>query len=66
MTYPAMFEEMDEGTAISKCTNSPPVGESRFVTYEGLPSDHYLWLIGMGARLLRGKIEPTDAIPRRH
>lgn len=66
MIYQAMFDEMDEGTAIFKCTNSPPVGESRFVIYEGLPSDHYLWLTGMGARLLRGEIEPTDAMPQRH
>ncbi len=38
MIYQAMFDEMDEGTAIFKCTNTPPVGASRFVTYEGLPS----------------------------
>jgi hypothetical protein len=63
MIYQAMFDEIDEGTAIFKCTNSPPVGESRFVTYEGLPSDHYLWLTGMGARLLRGEIKPTEAMP---
>ena len=66
MIYQAMFDEIDEGTAIFKCTNSPPVGESRFVTYEGLPSDFYLWLTGMGARLLRGKIEPTDSMPQRY
>jgi hypothetical protein len=63
--YQAMFDEMDEGTAIFKCTNDPPVGESRFVTLEGLPSDHYLWLTGMGRALLRGEIEATEGQPQR-
>lgn len=53
MVYVAMFDEVDEGTAIFKCTNNPPVG--RFITYEGLPSDHYLRLSGLGGRLLRGE-----------
>ena len=55
MIYVAMFDEMDEGTAIFKCTNDPPVGESRFVTFEGLPSDHYLWLTGAGGRAAAGR-----------
>ncbi|MDA8908642.1 glycoside hydrolase family 71/99-like protein [bacterium] len=54
--YVAMFDEIDEGTAIFKCTNDPPVGASRFGTYEGLPPDHYLWLTGEGGRLLRGEV----------
>ena len=51
--YVAMFDEIDEGTAIFKCTNNPPVGESTFLTYKGLPSDHYLWLTGQIANRLR-------------
>jgi hypothetical protein len=65
MIYQAMFDEIDEGTAIFKCTNSPPVGASRFVTLEGLPSDHYLWLTGMGGELLRGETPATDEVPKR-
>lgn len=55
MVYQAMFDEVDEGTAIFKCTDSPPVGASRFVDYEGLPSDYYLKLVGQAARMLRGQ-----------
>ncbi len=54
--YLAMFDEIDEGTALFKCTNDPPVGASPFGHYEGLPSDHYLWLSGEGGRLLRGEL----------
>lgn len=63
MLYLAMFDEIDEGTAIFKCTNDPPVGESPFVTYEGLPSDHYLRLAGRIGRMLRGEIEATREMP---
>jgi pimeloyl-ACP methyl ester carboxylesterase len=65
MIYVAMFDEMDEGTAIFKCTNDPPVGASRFVTLEGLPSDHYLRLTGMGGKLLRGEIAAREELPPR-
>ncbi|MEM0967718.1 MAG: glycoside hydrolase family 71/99-like protein, partial [Verrucomicrobiota bacterium] len=54
--YLAMFDEMDEGTALFKCTNDPPIGASTFGTYEGLPTDHYLWLCKEGGRLLRGEV----------
>jgi hypothetical protein len=65
MVYLAMFDEMDEGTAIFKCTNDPPAGKSQFLTYEGLPSDHYLWLTGLGGKLLRGEIRASAEPPRR-
>ncbi|MGC3967297.1 MAG: glycoside hydrolase family 71/99-like protein [Pirellulales bacterium] len=63
MLYQAMFDEVDEGTAIFKCTNDPPVGASPFVDYEGLPSDFYLRLTGLGGKLIRREIEATAAIP---
>ena len=53
MIYQAMFDEVNEGTAIFKCTNKPPVGVSRFVDFEGLPSDFYLRLVGRAAAMLR-------------
>ena len=61
MTYVAMFDEVDEGTAIFKCVNDVPQGQqSEFVTYENLPSDFYLKLVGKGTRLIRGEISLTE------
>ncbi len=65
MIYVAMFDEVDEGTAIFKCTNEPPVGSNPFLTYQGLPSDHYLWLTGEGGRLLRGERPVSTEMPSR-
>jgi hypothetical protein len=56
MVYVAMFDEVDEGTAIFKCVNDVPVGQqSTFVTWEGLPSDFYLKMVGAGTKLFRGE-----------
>lgn len=64
MAYVAMFDEVDEGTAIFKCSNEVPSADgARFLTYEGLPSDYYLGLTGAGAALLRGEVPVTDSIP---
>jgi hypothetical protein len=63
MLYVAMFDELDEGTAIFKCTNDPPVGDSQFLDFEGLPSDHYLWVTGLIGQMLRGAQPPTPELP---
>ena len=62
MIYQAMFDEVDEGTAIFKVTNDvpPAQGGSQFVPLEGLPSDFYLRLVGQASRLVRGEIKPED------
>jgi hypothetical protein len=61
MVYVAMFDEVDEGTAVFKVTNAiPPDGKSRFLSLEGLPSDHYLKIVGEGTRLIRGEITAED------
>ena len=57
MLYIAMFDEVDEATAIFKCTNNPPAsGGSKFLTLDGLPSDFYLRLAGQAGKLLRDEI----------
>ena len=65
MLYLAMFDEIDEGTAIFKISSDTPVGKTPFLTLQGLPSDHYLWLSGEIAKMLRGEIPATDAMPLR-
>ena len=60
--YIAMFDEVDEGTAIFKVTSGPPT-QAHFSGYEGLPSDWYLRLTGEGIRLLRGQRPLTRDIP---
>jgi hypothetical protein len=63
MVYESMFDEIDEGTAIYKVTNDPPVGASSFVTYEGLPSDYYLREVGTATRMIRGDMPLTEKMP---
>ncbi len=58
MIYVAMFDEVDEATAIFKCSNAVPVsGQSKFIGYDGLPSDFYLKLTGTATRWLRNEIQ---------
>jgi hypothetical protein len=64
MIYVAMFDEVDEGTAIMKVSQDPPVGASRFITFEeGIPSDYYLYLTGVAGKMLKKKIPFQSDIP---
>jgi hypothetical protein len=63
MLYVAMFDEVDEGTAIFKCTSdTPDTGDLKFLREPALPSDHYLKVTGAAGKLLRGEIEPESTI----
>ena len=64
MLYIAMFDEIDEGTAIIKVT-PPNSDKAHFVDNDGMPSDHYLWLTGLGAKMLRKEIPVSLDIPIR-
>jgi hypothetical protein len=66
MIYIAMFDEVNEGTAIFKVTDNPPVsGIAKFVGMEGKPSDTYLWLTGEAAKMLRKEKPLSLAMPIR-
>lgn len=66
MIYVAMFDEIDEGTAIFKCTNNYPISDkAKFIDMDGMPSDHYLWLTGQAAKMLRNEIPLELKIPLR-
>lgn len=62
--YVAMFDEVDEGTAIFKCAD-PPAGEpdTHLLGLEGLPGDHYLRLTGEAAKLLRSRTPIPERPP---
>jgi hypothetical protein len=65
MLYIAMFDEVDEATAIFKCTNSPPAGSgAAFLTLDGLPGDFYLRLAGQAGKLLRDEISPDTEMSK--
>lgn len=66
MIYVAMFDEIDEGTAIFKCAKEVPVGQSTFVPVgENVEPDHYLWLIGQARRMLNKEIPLQTEMPKR-
>lgn len=66
MIYIAMFDEIDEGTAIYKIARRVPVGQpgSIFVPLEdGIGNDHYLRLAGQAAQRLKRQVkEPVDYV----
>ncbi|MEI9946285.1 MAG: hypothetical protein WDN26_18950 [Chitinophagaceae bacterium] len=64
MIYVAMYDEVDEGTAIMKVSQTPPVGISPFLKFEeGIPSDYYLFLTGYAEKILKKKISYKEEIP---
>ena len=64
MIYVAMFDEIDEGTAIFKTTKNPPVGLSKFERFEdGIPEDYYLYLTGIASSILKKKMPFQTQIP---
>ena len=67
--YVAMFDEIDEGTAIFKCAeegNLPLFGEKRFVGIEqGLGTDYYLWLVGEATKWFHGATGYSATKPNR-
>jgi hypothetical protein len=66
MLYVAMFDEVNEATAIFKTTDVPPVSKvTSFITMDGKPSDHYLWLTGEAAKMLRNEKPVTLTMPER-
>lgn len=66
MIYVAMFDEVDEGTAIFKVASDVPVGVSRFVPHQReIPSDHFMWLTGQAAGMLKKEIPFQIDIPYR-
>ena len=69
MVYVAMFDEVDEGTAIFKLaeTIEQTPTETAFVTLDmdgyDIPSDWYLRLTGEGGKILRGENSLTSNMP---
>jgi hypothetical protein len=67
MLYVAMFDEMDEGTAIFKCANRSSVPNNRHTKFDGiedhLPTDFYLWLTGEAGKMLRKEAAFTVLLP---
>ena len=75
MLYVAMFDEMDEGTCIFKCTTQEDTPsnateskpEGRFLSYE-IADDLYLFLTGEAGKWLKGEVQhgttPPVYVPR--
>ena len=74
MIYVAMFDEVDEGTAIFKCAHEVPVVNPEQVAAggiqniflpieEGVESDYYMFLTGQAAKMLRKEIQFNKQLP---
>jgi len=66
MLYVGMYDEVDEGTAIIKISDTPPSSaDYEFVGNDGVASDHYLFLTGEAAKMLRREIPLSEEMPAR-
>lgn len=68
MLYVAMFDEVNEGTAIFKVTDNPPVSSDPLTAFEHLDgklSDWYLWLTGRAGMMLRHEVPLSFDLPAR-
>nr|MDA3823890.1 glycoside hydrolase family 71/99-like protein [Bacteroidales bacterium] len=66
MIYVAMFDEIDEGTAIFKVSDNPPNSEkAHFIDNDGAPSDQYLFLTGEAGKMLRKERTTSYEMPER-
>jgi hypothetical protein len=67
--YVAMFDEIDEGTAIYKCLREnelPLNGSKKFIGIEeNLPTDYYLWLTGKAGNWFHGETGFNNVKPKR-
>ena len=64
MLYVAMFDEVDEGTAIIPILDTPPNSdEAHFVGNDGASPYQYLFLTGKAAQMLRGEIPFASEMP---
>ncbi|MCV9385261.1 glycoside hydrolase family 71/99-like protein [Reichenbachiella ulvae] len=65
MIYVAMFDEIDEGTAIIPVLDSPPNSEeAQFVGNDGVDPYHYLRLTGLAGQMLRKEIPLQAEMPK--
>ena len=64
MLYVGMFDEVDEGTAIIPILDNPPNDDDvHFVGNDGVKPDHYLFLTGKAAQMLRKEIKLEKKMP---
>ena len=65
MLYIGMYDEIDEGTAIIPVSNTPPEAKDvHFVGNDGVKPDHYLFMTGQAARMLRKEIPLSKEMPK--
>jgi hypothetical protein len=62
IAYVAMFDEVDESTAIFKVSNTPPT-QAQFANHDRLPADWYLRLTCERSKVIRGERKARATLP---